>query len=195
MRAHGNEGRLGGRFAIVIGVAAAGAAVIAAGASADFSSVHDPRGDANCHRGGQKPCLNEAKRNADIVRATAGHEGTQLRHTIRVVGKFQAGWLTLNTDSDPQGEWALDIERGEGNMFPQNWPGGHGAPAEPGGGVKVEFHRHSVEVFFRESQIGNPPGYGWKAGAGASVSPPPLRGFAEDDVPRGRDGYIRHELG
>ena len=116
MRAQGNEGRLGRRFAIVIGVVAAGAAVISAGASADFRSVHDPRGDPACERGregyGEKPCLNSAMRGTDIVRATAGHDGTLLKHTIRVVGKFQSGWLGISTDSeDERCEWSLALGR------------------------------------------------------------------------------------
>ena len=94
MRAHGKEGRMGKRFAIVIGVAALGAAVMAAGASADFRSVHDPRGDTRCihesHRE-PRPCSHSTKRSADIVRATAGHEAGRLRHTIRVVGKIDRG--------------------------------------------------------------------------------------------------------
>ena len=52
-----------------------GAAVIAAGASADFRSVNDPRGDTKCgHETGQHgACSAKSRRNADIVRATAGH--------------------------------------------------------------------------------------------------------------------------
>jgi hypothetical protein len=63
-----------------------GAAVIAAGASANCKSVKDPRGDAKCFHdaGGERPCTDAEKRNADIVRATAGHDGRRLRHGIRV---------------------------------------------------------------------------------------------------------------
>ena len=204
MRAQGNEGRLGRRFAIVIGLAAAG--VMAASASADFSSVHDPRGDTKCHRGGSgqdghKPCSDSSRGNADIIRATAGHEGTWLRHTIRVVGKFRSGWLALSTDSDRTCEWYVDFDRQrKDEIRPARFgadpadcyregPGGEG----PGGRAKVEFHLHSVEVSFRESQIGNPLGYGWRAGAFASGNP--SRGLAGDDVPHGRVSYIRQELG
>ena len=102
MRAHGREGQMGKRFAIVIGAAALGAAVMAAGASADYTSVDDPRGDTKClhEGGGHTPCSASKRRNADIVRATAGHDGTRLKHTIRVVGKFQRAQLGINTDSD-----------------------------------------------------------------------------------------------
>jgi hypothetical protein len=48
---------------MAVGVLAAGAAVIAVGASANFRSVHDPRGDVKC-----RGCSDSVKRNADIVR-------------------------------------------------------------------------------------------------------------------------------
>ena len=101
---------MGKRFAIVIGAAALGAAVMAAGASADFRSVHDPRGDTRCYHeqsAGISLARTRMRRNADIVRATAGHDGQRLRHTIRVVGKFHAATLLINTDSDPDCEWSV----------------------------------------------------------------------------------------
>jgi hypothetical protein len=61
----------------VIGAAALGAALMAAGASADLRSVHDQRGDAHCIHDGSgppKPCSHSTKLTADVVRATAGHE-------------------------------------------------------------------------------------------------------------------------
>ena len=46
MRAQRGKYDMGKRFAILIGVAAAG--VMAASASADSRTVHDPRGDTKC---------------------------------------------------------------------------------------------------------------------------------------------------
>jgi hypothetical protein len=50
---------MGKRFGVLIGVAALGTAVMAAGASADYTSVDDPRGDTKCRddldRHGHKP--------------------------------------------------------------------------------------------------------------------------------------------
>jgi hypothetical protein len=169
-------------------------------------SFHDPRGDAVCERGregyGEKPCLASAMRSAETVRATAGHEGGRLRHTIRVVGRFQSGSLGINTDSDPDCEWGLDLKRGKRKVEFRNLREcrRHAPSPGPGGRARVEFHRHSVEVLFRESQIGNPPGYGWQAGT--SALGPPDRGLAYDYVPNGFGSYpgefgsyIRHELG
>jgi hypothetical protein len=167
-------------------------------------SVHDPRGDAGCYRGregyGEKPCLASTMRSAEIVRATAGHEGGRLRHTIRVVGKFQSGGIGISTDSDESCEWWLDLKRGKRKVeFRKLRECRRHVPSPgPGGRARVEFHRHSVEVLFRESQIGNPPGYGWDAYA--SALGPPDRGLAEDSVPNGFGSYdfgsyIRHELG
>ena len=189
MRAHGNEGRLGRRFAIVIGVAAAG--VMAASASADFKSVHDPRGDMACvHEAGpQKPCSHSDKRNADIVRATAGHEGGRLRHTIRVVGKIEWVGILFNTDSDPECETRIDAVRGGGKEVKFRKCGTMGFGT---GRARVDFHRHSVETFFRERSIGNPDGYGWNLGTNAG----PSAGHANDEVRRfSPPHYIRHELG
>ena len=99
---------MGKRFAILIGAAALGAAVMAAGASADFTSVDDRRGDTKCFNdgGSHRPCSDSARRDADIVRATAGHDGTRLKHTIRVVGKFRSVHLLINTDSETNCEWS-----------------------------------------------------------------------------------------
>jgi hypothetical protein len=166
-------------------------------------SVHDPRGDAGCYRGregyGEKPCLASTMRSAEIVRATTGHEGGWLRHTIRVVGKFQSGGIGISTDSDESCEWWLDLKRGKRKVESRRLRecGRHVPSPGPGGRARVEFHRHSVEVLFRESQIGNPPGYGWQAYA--SALGPPDRGLAEDYVPNDFGSafapYIRHELG
>ncbi len=166
-------------------------------------SVHDPRGDAECERGregyGPKPCLDSTMRSADIVRVTAGHEDTRLRYTIRVVGKFQSGFLVFNTDSDEYCEWSLGLEREKRKVeFPKLGECARQGAADDGlagrgGRAKIEFHRHSVEVLFRESQIGNPDGSGWQAGA--SALGPPDRGLAYDYVPDDFGGYIRHELG
>jgi hypothetical protein len=212
MRAHTitTQARVRGRLRmrhgiVVVSAVVLGAAVMAADASAGFRSVHDPRGDAGCYRGregyGEKRCLDSTMRSADIVRVTAGHEGGRLRHTIRVVGKFQSGWLLFSADSDKHCEWSLGLQRGKHKVeFPKLRECGHQGPADdndgiagPGGHARVEFHRHSVGVFFRESQIGNPDGYGWQAGT--SALGPPDRGLAEDYVPDGFDGYIPHELG
>jgi hypothetical protein len=137
-------------------------------------------------------------RGADIVRVTAGHEGTRLTHTIRVVGKFQAGWLGISTDSDEFCEWSLALGRlGRAPRrhveFPKLFECRHQGPADGpspgrGGRARVEFHGHSVEVVFRESQIGNPDGYRWHAGV--AVLGPRDRGLAEDYVPDDY-GYIR----
>ena len=187
MRAHGNEGRLGKRFAIVIGVAAAG--VMAASASAGFSSVHDPRGDTRCihesHRE-PKPCSHSTKLNADVVRATADHEAGRLRHTIRVVGKIDRPWLVFNTDSDPKCEWYLNAVRGAGKVVKFN----QCSTGHPAGRARVDFHLHSVEFLFRERSIGNPDGYGWNAGTNAG----PFAGHAYDQV-RKPNHFIRHGLG
>jgi hypothetical protein len=166
-------------------------------------SVHDPRGDPSCTHGregyGPKPCSDSTMRSADIVRATAGREGGRLRHTIRVVGKFQAGWLVFSSDPDRNCEWGLNLERGKRKVeFPKLSECGHqgagdGSSPGRGGRARVEFHRHSVEVFFGESQIGNPDGYGWQAFT--AVVGPPDRGLAEDGVPDNLDGWIFYELG
>jgi hypothetical protein len=163
------------------------------------TSVRDPRRDRGCDRGREayekKPCLDSAMRSADIVRVTADHEGGRLRHTIRVVGKFQSGGLVFSPDPDRNCEWWLTLERGKRKVEFRNLQEcrHQEAAAGPGGRAKIEFHRHSVEVVFRESQIGNPDGYGWQAWTVALG--PPDRGRAYDDVPDGVDGYVFHELG
>jgi hypothetical protein len=159
--------------------------VIAVGASADFRSVDDRRGDANCFHdlGSHRPCSDSARRNADIVWARADHDAGSLRHRIRGVGKFQQGQLLINTDSDSECEFRLFA------------PGS--AVRECGGGsartgpAMVIFHLHSVGIFFSERSIGFPRFYGWNASASAgSVAAHPV-----DDVPNGRGlTYIRHRL-
>jgi hypothetical protein len=190
---------MGKRFAIVIGVAALGAALIAVGASADFRSVHDPRGDVKCTK---KPCPDSMRRNADIVRATAGHDGTRLKHTIRVVGTFQHASLQINTDSDGTCEWYLIAKRGVGvARFRKCFSGTRT------GRARLEFHRHSVEIlfnksFFSKSSVGNPSSYGWIA---FTLLPSPgAARRAEDLVPNraahigdepDASRFIPHELG
>ena len=130
-----------------------------------------------------------AKRSADIVRATARHEGGWLRHTIRVVGRFQSGWIGISTDSGERCEWDLALGRlghapGRHVEFPKLrdcGPEADGPSLGRGGRARVEFHRHSVEVVFRESQIGNPDDYGWQVSADALG--PPDRGLAYDSLP------------
>jgi hypothetical protein len=185
MTAHGRAGQMGKRFAIAIGAAALGAAVMAAGASADFRSVKDPRGDTKC----TVHCTAQKRRNADIVRATAGHDGALLKHTIRVVGKFREGGLKINTDSDPLCERHLKISRkrsGEVRGCDR------GTLLTNFGRARYDFHHHhhSVEIFFSKRSIGNPGSYGWNALAFAG----PKVATAEDYVPK-RDGYITHRLG
>ena len=191
MTAQGNEGRLGRRLAIVIGVAALGAAVIAAGASANFKSVHDPRGDTKClHDQGfeDRPCSDWKMRNADIVRASAGHEGTRLRHTIRVVGKFHAGVIWISTDSDRLCEFYLIAFRGAATRAARRVRdcSEHSAT----GRATYDFHRHSVEMVFSERSIGSPQSYRWRFAVYAG----PARAFAADSAPN-RTTYITHRLG
>jgi hypothetical protein len=181
---------MGKRFAFVIGVAALGAAAIAAGASANFRSVDDPRGDVKCSH---RPCSDSAKRNADIVRATAGHEGRRLKHTIRVVGRLQKGRLEINTDTGSGCDYVLVARRGRGSSVRQC------SASDPGpvrtGRARMDFHRHSVEIFFRKRSIGNPRLYGWKAIASAGRT---SAGRAIDRVPNGGccgGRYIAHGFG
>ena len=172
---------------------------MATGASADFRSVHDPRGDAKCyHDGGPKPCSDSVKRAADVVRATAGHEGGRLKHTIRVVGRIHDAALLINTDSDPGCERTLGADRGEGKAKIRACDTGNTEPHITGR-ARFDFHLHSVEIFFSKRSIGSPLLYGWWARAFAG----PLKGHAIDDVPTGDpnapqplDGiYIPHGLG
>ena len=167
---------MGKRLAIVIGAAALGAAVMAAGASADFRSVHDPRGDTTCthgHKVGRHFPCSDQRRDADIVRARAGHDGALLRHTVRVVGKVQSVSLLINTDSDAPCEWAFIARRGERSAKVRECSG-------PGTGrARIDFHRHSVEIFFSKRSIGNPQSYGWSAFAFAGSA----NAHAIDSVP------------
>jgi hypothetical protein len=177
-----NEALAAGKRRVVVASAVVlGAAVIAAGASADFRSVDDPKGDVKCRRG----CSDSAKRNADIVKAKASHDVGQLRHTIRVVGKVKQVGLTINTDSDPGCERQIFLDRGNENPEVRKC----GSPRIRTGVAHVEFDLDSVRIFFSERSIGNPRGYGWRASAGVGE-----RGGPRDDVPN-RDGYIRHRLG
>ena len=174
------------RFAIVIGVAAAGVALIAAGASADFRSVHDPRGDVRCGHGHKaRPCSDRMRRDADIVRATAGHEGTRLKHTIRVVGKLRSVHLLINTDSDSDCERSLLVKRrgdesGGECIARQEHVIRH---------ARVDFDVHSVEISFSKRSIGNPASYGWRVYTLLGDS----RADTTDGVPNGPH-YIEHSL-
>jgi hypothetical protein len=176
---------IGRRFAIVIGVAAVGAAVVAVGASATFRSVDDPRGDT----GGCRSCSDRARRDADIVRATAGHEGGRLRHTIRVVGKFKDVTLLINTDSDQACEyWVYFVHV---PLVPVRDCGGGSAALGP---ARVDVHLHSAEISFSKRSIGFPRFYGWSASTFTAAGG---RG-AVDHVPNptlsSRPNYIRHWL-
>jgi hypothetical protein len=174
---------MGKRFAILIGAAALGAAVIAAGASATFRSVDDPRGDTGGHGSDQ------ARRDADIVRATAGHEGTLLRHTIRVVGKFKNVILRINTDSDQACEYFVGFVHA-----PVVRVRVCGGGLRAGGPARVDFHLHSVEISFSKRSIGFPRFYGWTA---ITFTLSGVRGTV-DHVPNAtlssRPNYIRHWL-
>ena len=178
----------------VVGLATA-VAVANETTKVETTSVHDPRGDTRCFHdsagGPPKPCSAASKRDADIVRATAGHEGGRLRHTIRVVGEFRRGWLYINTDSDPDCERELILH-----------PGGHAEVRDCAGGpagsyhgrARVDHHLHSVEIFFRKRQLGNPDGYGWNAftnvytGTGTWAAHP-------SDIVRKWGRYIHQPLG
>src|SRR3954454_12689906 len=152
---------MGKRFAIALGAAALGAAVMAAGASADFRSVDDPRGDTRCfheHSDQHRPCSDSVRRNADIVRATAGHDGQWLKHTIRVDGKFDYGKIGIWTDAYPRCGLYVSIRRGADNPKVREC-----FTARITGRARFDFHRHSVEVFFGERSIGNPRSYDWRA--------------------------------
>ena len=174
---------MGKRFLILIGAAALGAAVMAAGASANFRSVDDPRGDTKCSHGDDfQPCSDSERRNADIVRATAGHDGTRLKHTIRVVGKFQQAELFINTDSDRDCELYVVARRGHGRSEFRECYGG---PVSGSGRARMDFHRHSVKILFSERSIGNPQNYGWRVFAWTD---------ATDIVPNRDHRYIGHRL-
>jgi hypothetical protein len=173
------------RARIIIAIVALGAAVIAAGASANLRSINDPRGDVRCtEEGVNVPCSDQKRRNADIVRATAGHgKNGRLKHTIRVVGKFKHGRLELNTDlSNQTCEWRMSIDRGVGSARVQRC---HARPRSIGR-ARYDFHRHSVSISFSKESIGNPHRYGWRAFVES--------GPASDVVPK-REDYIQHRLG
>ena len=172
---------MGKRFAIVIGVAAAG--VMAASASADSRTVHDPRGDTKCFHelGGHKPCSDSMMRNADIVRARAGHEGTRLRHTIRVVGKLKNVHLLITDGRFCR--WSIAVSR---DLRPYGECNGH-----PIRHARVDFHFHSVEISFSKRSIGNPASYGWTAYTFLGD----MRAAPFDRVPNGRSRHIEHSLG
>jgi hypothetical protein len=178
---------MGKRFAILIGAAALGAALMAVGASADFRSVGDPRGDITCEHKRGHYCSPSLRRSADIVRATAGHDGTRLRHTIRVVGKFKRAELDISTDLDRACEWSLDIKRGHGRSKFENCD----VSGVRTGRARMDFHHHSVKILFSKRSIGNPQSYGWMADAQVGRLP---NASDHNGVPD-RGGYIRHRLG
>jgi hypothetical protein len=192
---------MGRRFAVLIGAAALGAAVIAVGASADFKSVNDPRGDTKCvdhdvpASGGH--CTDWMKRRADIVRATAGDERGTLKHTITVVGVAgEGGALLINTDSDPGCEWSIDLLHpgefisqivpcaGQPNASTRCCAQVHRSDGTPGNPYSV----HDVVITFKKGKIGSPRFYGWSA----QVFAGPAAGHVVDGVPN--RGYIRHWL-
>ena len=157
------------RARTITAIVVLGAAVIAAGASANFKSVNDPRGDTKCSH---RPCSDSAKRNADIVRATAGEERGHLKHTIRVAGNApQGGALRINIDSDPGCEWKIGIpHRGEFISSIVPCSGEPNAPTR----CCAEVHRndgtpsspysvHNVVITFKKKKIGSPRSYGWRA--------------------------------
>jgi hypothetical protein len=180
---------MGKRFLILIGAAALGAALMAGGASADFRSVDDPRGDTTCYRNrpAHPPCSDWMKRNADAVRATAGHEGGRLRHTIRVVGKIQEVRLQISTDSDRDCELYVPARRGQGRSGEVRKC--H-SPVRTGR-ARMDFHHHSVKIVFSEGSIGSPQSYGWRLRTFVGGQ----AGFAKDFVPSDGHRFIRHRLG
>jgi hypothetical protein len=192
MRVHITRSGRGGRtkrFAIVIGVAALGAALIAVGASADFRTVHDPIGDAECDHN----CSASDKRHADIFRATAGHEDGKLRHMIRVGGKFQLAVLGISTDSDTDCEFVVWADRGREHGVPSGEVTRCSRNGNATGRARLDFHRHSVRIVFSERSIGNPQSYGWYAIAFGGNR----RGYAFDYVPDyvpTERNYIQHQL-
>ena len=180
-------------------IAAVAVTVIAVpAANADFTSVKDPRGDTEC----TVHCTTQIRRNADIVRATAGHDGTRLKHTIRVVGKFHGALLLFNTDSDPYCDRTLLSglclsEEGVGLGYCILTP--HTGP----GHARVDLHRHSVEIFFRARSLGNHlDSYGWHvytATGTRSVRLGPGRrhrgaGVGASDLLPNPFGWIQHKL-
>jgi hypothetical protein len=191
------------RGVVIAAAVVLGAAVIAVGASADFKSVNDPRGDTKCFdddvpvSAGQ--CTDSVKRQADIVRATAGHEGRWLKHTIRVAGKARnEGALLIDTDSDPGCEWIIDLLHkgefvslivpcsGQPNASTRCCAEVHRNDGTPGNPYSV----HEVVITFMKGKIGSPRSYGWRAKTDAGT----LFAHARDRVPN-RRGYIRHRLG
>jgi hypothetical protein len=178
------------RFWLCIAAAVAVTAIAVPAASADFRSVNDPRGDTTCGHelGGHKPCSDRKRRSADIVRATAGHDGALLKHTIRVVGKFKFAAFDFNTDSYPSCEFYLFAIRGVGRDEVRECDVS-GGPGRVTGHARYDFHRHSVEIVFSESAIGNPQSYGWRAQVDVGRS----HASAFDFIPNW-GGRIQHRL-
>jgi len=171
------------RARTITAIVVLGAAVTAAGASANFRSVDDPRGDTGC-KSESGSCSDSHERKADIVRATAGHgKNGRLKHTIRVVGKLHGASIDFNTDlSNRRAEWASDCHRrGKRHTRIRG-----DDPTMSMGRARCDFHRHSVEISFSKSSIGNPHRYGWRVFV--------TSGGVTDVVPR-REDYIQHRLG
>jgi len=189
------------RTRIIAAIVVLGAAVIAAGASADFRRVNDPRGDVECIHdnlpAGEVPtCSDSKRRNAEIVRATAGHgKNGRLKHTIRVVGKFQRGiqdvYLGIDTDSDECERSFLFRPGNEKAKFKTRCRRGDGTHRRAG---RVSFHRHSAEILFSKRSIGNPRRYDWSVGV-CAVAPTGTGSWTCDFAPNGAHSRsIRHQL-
>ena len=188
-------------IAVATVIAAVGVTVIAVpAANADFRSVKDPRGDTGCNL----HCTDQKMRNnADIIRVTAGHEGGRLKHTIRVVGKIHKAALFINTHSDRYCDQVLWISRrGERSVD----SGGCLTPHTDLSRARVDFHHHSVDIFFSKRLIGNPDSYGWKVyvsvvGETARATPGRRhrggvgRGASDLAPNKGPWGWIPHQLG
>ena len=187
------------RFWLCIAGAVAVVAIAVTAASADFTTVNDPRGDTRCfdHRVPATNCPDSLKRNADIVSATAGHERGHLKHTIRVVGNAPQGvWLLINTDSDPGCEWRANVpHRPESGSGFAPCPGQPDAPPpfccvriHRHNGPNSRYSRHELAFTFKKTNR-SPQSYGWRVETDAG---PSVR--AKDGVPNG-GGYIQHRLG
>ncbi len=174
------------RGIVVVSAVVLGAAVIAAEASGNQQSVSDPRGDVECLP--PVPCSRSLERSADIVKATAGHAGERLKHTVTVAGRFgdDLATLDINTDSDARPERCVGAYRGEKKVDVIKCAPGRCPPCHITGPARVDFHRHSVEISFSEKSIGGRRSYGWDVGTlayGKHASE------ASDRIPAG--GYIQ----
>ena len=177
---------MGKRFLILIGAAALGAALITVGASANFRSVHDPRGDTRCSRYGPSALL--------------GLGQAQRRHRQGDGGpRGQAAEAHDPRRRQVQRAPPLDQHRfGPRHRVRFGYQARSGAPRDPGvrgdrprtGRARYDFHHHSVEIFFSERSIGNPRSYGWSVYTFVGSR----AGIAQDYVPNDPRRYIRHRL-